>query len=64
MAESCCDGVSVDRSTGPRGKRAERDRTERDPVNAGRFMAHGLKETTNLAIPALVQIDEEVRLSS
>ena len=64
MAESCCDRVGVDRSPGPGREGAERDRAERDPMHAGRLMAHCPKETTNFPIPALVQIDEEVRLSS
>jgi hypothetical protein len=33
-------------------------------VHAGRFMAHRLKEATNFPIPALVQIDEQMRLPS
>jgi hypothetical protein len=64
MAESCCDRVSLDWSPGAWRDRAEGDRAERDSVNPRGLVADRLKETTDLPIPALVQIDEEMRLSS
>jgi hypothetical protein len=64
MAESCCDRVVLDWSPSARPDRAEGDRAERDAVNPRRLMADRLKETTNLPISALVEIDKEMRLSS
>jgi hypothetical protein len=64
MAESCCDGVGLDRSPAAWRDRAKGDRAERDTLHSRRLVADRLKESTDLPIPALVQIDEEMRLSS